>query len=431
MLSSCTQDTEMSSETSYSASNESGYNIIVKTPSTDADINASKLIQTDEFENEITLADITTVQSIQTEAVSSSATSVQPIQTEAMDEYNFQLPSPPVLNVSNVDCSTNYLSWNKIDGAESYMLYLWDEKTNEFMEYGVIDGTSCKDINLIPNTKYTYSVAAKFNDGILGEKSDAVDIYTYNLCATAEQDDWIYSCEYNNAKAKIIRTKTDNSITEDITDYSFESVKDLCISGNYIFLVEDLDYYSGRIIKFNITNKKTEVLEEFIPDNNFGWYEIFQMAVYKNIIYYVTYGFWSETDEPCYNLYTVDFNGNAIDVNADYNEAYSPISFLSNESALYIVWRDETIEEVETDDNYYLTGVYTDKCYVYNSATQEMFTVKVPEETSDSQYNFLKYDGEFLYIEIVYNDNKQMIKADSDGFEYISEISDIPIPLDH
>ncbi|MDE6594111.1 MAG: hypothetical protein K2K57_13745 [Oscillospiraceae bacterium] len=112
------------------------------------------------------------------------------------------------------------------------------------------------------------------------------------------------------------------------------------------------------------------------------------MAVYNNNIFYVTYGSWSETDEPYYNLHTIDFSGNDTKIKANYHETYSPIYFLNTENILYIVWRDEEIKEVKTDDNYFWAGVYTDKCYVYDAAVQQIITVKVPQETYDERYIF-------------------------------------------
>lgn len=247
---------------------------------------------------------------------------------------------------------------------------------------------------------------------------DDISLYAANI-----QGDWVYDSEYNdNWEAKIYRRNIIDGSVEDITGYSFYSAKNICVSGEYIFFIEDLYDYSGRIIRINITDKSTEVLREFISDNGFGCYMIDDMAVYENNIFFVTYGYWSETDEPKYDLYTIDINGNDVGADVGYKEAYSPIYFLNDDNDFYIVWRDEEIAGADPDNDYTLTSAYTDKCYVYDAAAGKRYTVRVPPETSDDDYTFLKCDGEFLYIEI--NDRNSgniinTIKAGTDGYEYI------------
>lgn len=331
--------------------------------------------------------------------------------------------SAPVLTAEGTAPTTNYLKWTAVDGAQSYVLYLLNEQSGEFDEYGEVNTTSCNDIKLTPNTKYIYKVAARFPDGVIGKMSEAVSIYTYSLFASNTQGDWVYESEYSDSKgARILRRNIIDGSVEDMTGYSFYTANDICISGKYIFFIEDFLDYSGRIIRINIADKSMEVLREYISEDGFGCYGIEEMAVYDNIIFYTIYGSWSEMDEPYYGLSTIDFDGKYVDINANYNESYSPMYFLNDDENFYIVWRDEDIVEIETDDEYYLRGVYTDKCYVYDAAARERFTVSVPAETSDDRYDFLEYDGDFLYIEIKERNTGNhisKIKANRDGYEYI------------
>ena len=329
----------------------------------------------------------------------------------------------PVLTVSNIDYSSNRLEWTSVEGAQSYELYLLNEQSGEFEEYGEIKGTVCNDKKLLPGTKYTYAVAAKFSDGLTGKMSEAVSIYTYSLFATNTQGDWVYESEYDESKgARILRRNIVDGSVEDMTGYSFFTANDICVNGKYIFFIEDFLIYSGRIIRINIADKSMKVLREYVSDDGFGCYGIEEMAVYDNTIFYTTYGSWSEMDEPSYDLSTMDLDGNTVSVGAGYKESYSPIYFLNDENNFYIVWRDEDIVEIETEDEYYLRGVYTDKCYVYDAAARKTITVLVPAETSDNRYDFLEYDGGFLYIDIKDRHAGNLIgkiRAGVEGYEYI------------
>ncbi|MDE6594112.1 MAG: fibronectin type III domain-containing protein [Oscillospiraceae bacterium] len=194
MLSSCDTQPSLPPETETTAE------ITANTQSTET----VSVTVTESAKTEIT----TSAESItsQTETATSQIETVTS-QTETLTslietELVYDKTTPPVLTVSNIDYKTNDMSWTAVEGAQTYMLYILNEQTGEFEEYGEIEGTSCKDINLTPNTKYTYSVAAKFNDGSFGKMSEAADIYTYSLYASNVQGDWVYAYEYNDEKEK-------------------------------------------------------------------------------------------------------------------------------------------------------------------------------------------------------------------------------------
>ena len=114
----------------------------------------------------------------------------------------------PVLTVSNIDSETNKLSWKKVTGAKSYILYVLNEETGKYRKIAEIEKTSCRHKNLKPNTKYTYRVAAKLADGTITAASKPVSIYTANKYGnsfnyalqdniyfgtfTAVQGEWLY-----------------------------------------------------------------------------------------------------------------------------------------------------------------------------------------------------------------------------------------------
>ena len=160
--------------------------------------------------------------------------------------------SSPLLTVSNIDSTTNRLTWTKIDGAASYIIYIFNEDTNKYEKYGgEMKGTSCRDKNLLPNTKYTYKVRAKLTDGSMGKMSNEVSIFTYNYVGNqpnnslfAEQGEWIYfSSGYNgiNNKNKIYtkyhvsKVKKDGSCLTEINDDYAEMIN---VVGEYIYYID-------------------------------------------------------------------------------------------------------------------------------------------------------------------------------------------------
>lgn len=121
----------------------------------------------------------------------------------------------PILTVSNLDSVTNRLTWTKVDGAKSYIIYLLNEDTNKYEKYGgEIKGTACRDKNLLPNKKYTYKVQAKFSNGSLGKMSEAKSVYTCNYIGMScenifsggvftEQGEWVYFADNDNFLCKV------------------------------------------------------------------------------------------------------------------------------------------------------------------------------------------------------------------------------------
>ncbi|MCH5194405.1 MAG: fibronectin type III domain-containing protein [Oscillospiraceae bacterium] len=70
------------------------------------------------------------------------------------------------------------LKWNAVKGADAYRVYKYDEKSEEFVKYKNVSGTSCKVTDLEKNTKYIFKIASlknvddKFSEqGITGKIS--------------------------------------------------------------------------------------------------------------------------------------------------------------------------------------------------------------------------------------------------------------------
>lgn len=172
----------------------------------------------------------------------------------------YDTAAAPTLTVSNIDSTANRLSWSRIDGASSYIIYLLNENTNKYEKYGgEMKNTSCRDKNLLPNTKYTYKVRAKFPDGSMGKMSNSVSVYTrnkygnsfYNALQSksnmpniyaAVQGEWIYFsvCQtdspFNDHSeyGALYRMKTDGT--------NFQLIKDKCFA-SYINAAGGRLYY--------------------------------------------------------------------------------------------------------------------------------------------------------------------------------------------
>ncbi|MDE7294743.1 MAG: hypothetical protein K2N72_10000, partial [Oscillospiraceae bacterium] len=106
-----------------------------------------------------------------TTSVESITSQTETVTSQTETEPVYDKTTPPVLTVSNIDHKTNDMSWTAVEGAQAYMLYILNEQTGEFEEYGEIEDTTCYDIDLEPNRKYTYKAAAEFPDGSKGTMS--------------------------------------------------------------------------------------------------------------------------------------------------------------------------------------------------------------------------------------------------------------------
>lgn len=125
------------------------------------------------------------------------------------------------VKAENIDSTVNRLSWSKVKGAKSYIIYAFDEETEKYKKLSEINGTACKIKNLKPNSKYTYIIGAKLNNGKIGAVSEPVSLYTINYMGRSltsfsdifssqitGQGEWIYfvkddsSCEAGIYKIK-------------------------------------------------------------------------------------------------------------------------------------------------------------------------------------------------------------------------------------
>ena len=87
---------------------------------------------------------------------------------------------PLKLSASNMDYSTNRLSWNVVKGAASYDIYLKNPITSKYRKVGTTSKCSVKDKQLQPNTEYQYIVAAKNNDNKIIAVSNIERVITPN-----------------------------------------------------------------------------------------------------------------------------------------------------------------------------------------------------------------------------------------------------------
>ncbi len=197
----------------------------------------------------------------------------------------------PEITVTNIDSSSHKLSWTKVDDAKSYIIYLFDKKSQRFNKSGEITGTSCLVRKLQPNTEYTYKVKAKFADGSMGDFSQPASIYTYNSIGrmpcnffAASQGEWIYFSSgydgYRNqtdVKYTLSKIKKDGSGLKKIcNDYAV----DINVVGEYIYYC---DCKTGCIKKINVDGSEEQVLleeQDYAPD---------ELIVTEEMIYYLLY----------------------------------------------------------------------------------------------------------------------------------------------
>lgn len=246
--------------------------------------------------------------------------------------------SAPILTVSNIDSTTNRLTWTKIDGAKSYIIYLLNEDTNKYEKYGKeMNGTACRDKNLFPNTKYTYKVRAKFSDGSVGKLSNEVCIFTYNYVGNqpnnslfSEQGEWIYfSSGYNGVDNKnknytkhtLSKIKKDGSCLTKINNDYAEMIN---VVGEYIYYI---DCKSGDMKKISIGGTGEQVLigKETLEKD---YRRIVALDAVDNMIYYVVDYNDSGRDDvrPVYQLFAMKIDGSEKKYIMDFGNAYNSYS---------------------------------------------------------------------------------------------------------
>lgn len=246
--------------------------------------------------------------------------------------------SAPLLTVSNIDSAANRLTWTKVDGAASYIIYLLNEDTNKYEKYGgEMKGTACRDKNLLPNTKYTYKVRAKFPDGSMGNFSNEVSIFTYNYAGNqpnnslfAEQGEWIYfSSGYNGinnknknyTKHSLSKVKKDGSCLTEINNDYAEMIN---VAGEYIYYI---DCKSGDVKKISIDGSSEQVLiEKKALEKDCRC--VVNLNVVDNMIYYVVEYNDSGRDDvrPVYQLFAMKIDGSEKKYITEFGNAYNSYS---------------------------------------------------------------------------------------------------------
>lgn len=281
----------------------------------------------------------------------------------------------PALTVSNVDCETNRLTWTAVDGASSYILYLYNTQTGAFEEYGEIGGTACNDKRLAPDTEYVYSIAAKLPDGSAGKMSEAAKIYTYSHRASRVQGNWIYY--YNKEEKSLCRISRGGDIDEKVFG-SGEEINFPLVSPNYIYYrAYNDDRNSLYRVDFDGKNKKE--LVGFSDESN---YYLDNIAVYDDVVYYSYHGSHMETDRDSNHFCSATSDGKAA---GDFYTGYQPIYFFEDENGGFCAaWRGEEIDvEASEEENEIITN-QTEDYHIYRAETGKTETVKLPAELTDA-----------------------------------------------
>lgn len=270
----------------------------------------------------------------------------------------------PVLTVSNEGISTNNLSWTATDGAESYIIYLLNEETGEFEKYSEVGGISCKDINLEPDTKYTYAVRAVYSDGDLSEMSEPVSIYTCNKRGGFVQGNYIYYSvnDDNGKKHSMARSDRNGKNPERVFSYDDYGVWIMAGEKNFFYESSDkvycVDYDSGE-------SKCLFCLSDVYD------YSHIDTAVYDDMIF-VSYTEYSlmETDNDFNMLKVYKSNGDEVNTYNDYYSIeYANANFLYGENGVLYIWwfcsEWEDSEEADGEKICFLSAETFEKTYIH------------------------------------------------------------------
>lgn len=367
--------------------------------------------ETEMSETEIKFSEISS-KTLTKEPVETSA----PVsQTETAAKPVYDKTSAPVLSVSNVDTTTNYISWTSIQGAESYTLFLMNEETGEFEEYGNISGSSCNDKRLEPNTKYTYAVAARFPDGETGKLSEPASIYTYSKIGGIAQGNYIYYADNEDIDHFIKRTDRNGNKTETLLSAGW-SMGRLLASENcicYVGYCIDIGYecdYDTMLVCCDLDGHRQNILEHFGEN-----YSLEEIAVYNDMLFYSSFGAAAETDEYTYSLSVLYTNENGAVVSGDdniYDGLYSSISFIYDENdTLFIAWQGEEIDWEASENSEYgdIITKPTGNICLYNADTKEKKLIPYADR-DEKRIDICGYSYGKLYV-----------RFENGRFGYISE----------
>ncbi len=332
----------------------------------------------------------------------------KPVETSVSTETSAEAIKnlAPVLTVKNIDSETNSLSWTEVEGAESYMLYLLNNETGEFEEYGEIKGTSCKDKNLTPNIKYTYAAAAVYADEKVGKMSESVSIYTYSNWIEKVQGDWIYYGKYDDTKTSVYRKKRDGSEKQLVYEYPedvyFWGVTDKYIyfsKSEFVYDSNDYEYLQDSIIRTDLNGKNEKKMYSSTES-----YSIQKYEVYKNMLFYSYYGASMETDSGSYSLNVYDSNRDIAEgYHNIYDGIYHGISFVRDKNdVLYIMWLEEEIDREATENSEYgdIVTKKTGRIVLFNADTKEKTYINYIDDGSFDSASFLAYIDGKIYLRI-------------------------------
>ena len=354
------------------------------------------------------VADTTLTESQNVTVASEITETHKPVETSVTTETSVEAIKNhvPVLTVKNIDSETNSISWTEVEGAESYILYLLNNETGEFEEYGEIKGTSCKDKNLTPNTKYTYATAAVYADEKVGEMSESVSIYTYSNWIEKAQGDWIYYGRYDDTKTSIYRKKRDGSEKQLVCEYPedvyFWGVTDKYIyfsKSEFVYDSDDYEYLQDSIIRTDLNGKNEKKMYSSTES-----YSIQKHEVYKNMLFYSYYGASMETDPGSYGLNVYDSNRDIAEgYHNIYDGIYHGISFVRDkDDVLYVMWLEEEIDREATENSEYgdIVTKKTGRIVLFNADTKEKTYINYIDDGSFDSASFLAYIDGKIYLRI-------------------------------
>lgn len=342
----------------------------------------------------------------------------------------FDKVTAPVLTVANIDHKTNYMSWTAIEGAESYMLYLLNEGAGEFEEYGGMDDTACNDIDLEPNTKYTYTVAAQFPDGSMGKMSEAVSIYTYNyigrslwnncLAKFAEQGEWVYFVGADDHLCKMRHDGTDFSEICSNTSRYINAV------GEYIYYIEeDEDRYdyicrikpdgTGKEILYDTKIRHMETADQFNPF-------IYELTAVGDRIYFImeeTSFFEVPSRTAIYSMKNdgTDFKKVYNDA-GDFLEIYENTIYFGKNSSHYDFEGYDSGFGIISDDLYIIKKLSGDTEETIEMPSKPLYELYFDEST------LIFYDDEGIYSYDMLTSEKEYLGEYLNAYDYQSIIKE-------
>lgn len=307
--------------------------------------------------------------------------------TQSLEE---KLPSPSNY-VKTSTATTVTISWDKVDGAAAYKVFMLDEVLDEFSEYKTVKKTTITIKGLNKNTKYQFKVQTltKVNGKYIAQKrSGAISVTTKkNDLPTAPSKNYTGWGKGSDSKYYFKKGELCSGMQKIGQDYYFFT------DNGYLsgwLNNKEIYYYFGKTGKM-VRNKTLTISDnkyEFGSDGKVNWYV---STVEPQAKYTVPY------DEPDINIFTSD--------KTDNDASLVGMLITNNGNKKLVVDRvgELTDEQYESFNrllsliNAETADSYIEKLTIKPGETKRVFYLTLPDETWYDKKStitwYAKYDG--------------------------------------